>query len=796
MGIFMRFYVFLMSFFVIACASPRPLPNIPMDLPQGDPIVRDTGHIIQDVTKKDSDVSMGNDSMDIIESQDREGSPDETIIPDIPAESDIMDVQQGGNYPLRQCGVVLKFHAPPDTTTVNIPGEWNKWDKTADPMTKNADGVFVKKFTGNDEIPPGEWAYKFLENNKTWVMDPENPLAKWLGGFENSKLVMPDCNQPAISINKTHADVKSLHIHIEFSIFRGLDAKKVERVTVQQAGDAVKFSLGATGQGVVDFDAPAKGKYIFMIIAESGNKKTRKFLPVWLEDKKISWKDAIIYFPMTDRFMDGDKSNDKPATCLEAKNKANWVGGDFAGLKQKIDAGYFSDLGVNTLWLGPVWDNPDGCYPGNLGHTYTAYHGYFPLDYDTIEEHYGTMDELKELIRDAHAHNIRVIADLPANHVFQDSRIFALHRDWFHSGKVGETPLLCDNDDNWNQHPVECWFQPYLPDFDYTNNDTVDFVTDAAVAFVQQTGVDGFRIDAVKHMVPNFIKTLRYKINHEVDTTGGHFYMVGETFVGEWGGGTGKAESLIKKYVSSDQLDGQFDFPLYWAILKTFARDEQKFGGLADMLLQEQGYYGQKAIMSTFIGNQDVPRFISHAAGVIADQWGNGAKAQGWTNPPGLPTGPTPYKKLICALAFVMCTPGIPMVYYGDEIAMPGAGDPDNRRMMQFDGLTDSQKEVKNALSLETAFRRDHPATRRGKLVVLGKGDDFLGLGMRGTHESVICVFNRGGKRDISLALQDLPGLDSVSRLNDRLSNQKYTVSSGVVKIHLDGDACLMLEAE
>ena len=786
----MHFYIVFLTFFVISCASPASLSNLSMDLPQGDLRLQDTGNPTKDTIIKDANKDILPDDSDGVQ------IPDKDVIPDLFDSGDYRDAHQSGTYPLRQCKVTLKFSAPQGTTTVNIPGEWNKWDKTAAPMQKDANGMFTRTFTGNDEIPPGEWAYKFLENGTNWVLDPLNPLGKWVNGIENSKLIMPDCDKPVIALDNVQTDAKNLHIHINFSVFRGLNEQKIDKITVKQADDPVDFTIDSKGKGVVDFDASDKGKYLFMITAESDSKRAQLFVPVWVQDNAFSWKDAIIYFPMTDRFMDGDTSNDSPADCLDPGNKANWLGGDFAGLKQKLDAGYFNDLGINTLWLGPVWNNPDGCYAGAVGHTYTAYHGYFPMDYSSIEEHYGTMTELKELISDAHTHGIRVIADLPANHVFQDSKIFSAHRDWFHNGKVGETPLICSDDDNWNTHPVECWFQPYLPDFDYTNNDAVDFVTDTAVDFVQKTGIDGFRIDAVKHMVPNFVKTLRYKIRHEVETSELAFYMVGETFVGEWGHGTGKAEELIKSYVSKDRLDGQFDFPLYWAIIKTFARDEQTFGDLADELTGEQGYYGQDAIMSNFVGNHDVPRFISHAAGVIADQWGNGSKQQGWNTPPSLPTEKEAYQRLSCAFAFVMCIPGVPMVYYGDEIAMPGAGDPDNRRMMQFDGLTDRQKAVKSALSLEAAFRKVHPATRIGTPVVLDKGDDFLGLGMKGTNESVVCVFNRNSTRDISLSLQDLPGLKDVAKITDRLSGKQYKVNNGKLNIHLDGDTCLMMEAQ
>ena len=111
------------------------------------------------------------------------------------------------------------------------------------------------------------------------------------------------------------------------------------------------------------------------------------------------------------------------------------------------------------------------------------------------------------------------------------------------------------------------------------------------------------------------------------------FYTVGETFVGDWGGGSGPNETVLKKYINDKMLHGQFDFPMYWRILRVFARNEEPPSHVTDLLTQSAGYYGSAAVMSRFLGNHDVPRFISHAANQIGDVWGNGSKEQGWDNP-------------------------------------------------------------------------------------------------------------------------------------------------------------------
>ena len=136
------------------------------------------------------------------------------------------------------------------------------------------------------------------------------------------------------------------------------------------------------------------------------------------------------------------------------------------------------------------------------------------------------------------------------------------------------------------------------------------------------------------------------------------------------------------------------------------------------------------------------------------------------------------------------------MVYYGDEVAMPGAGDPDNRRMMQFDGLTDLQKDVKDTLSKAIAFRKDHPATRRATPVVLSKGTDYLAIGDDQGGDAVVCLFTRESVRDMVVPLGKLPDMKGVHGLKDRLTGAVYPVTDGKISVHFDKNRCAMLEAQ
>jgi len=400
------------------------------------------------------------------------------------------------------------------------------------------------------------------------------------------------------------------------------------------------------------------------------------------------------------------------------------------------------------------------------------------------------MEDLKALAKAAHARGIRVIMDFVANHVHQDSAIWQQHKDWFH-----QTVLLCGDADNWNTHPVDCWFQPYLPDVDFTNDEAVEAFADAAVVWAREADLDGFRVDAVKHLDPvwgthAFLRTLRAKLKAAVESSGVPFYMVGETFVGDWGGGNGD-ERIVKAYVSPLELNGQFNFPLYFVVVDTIARASGDMGQLLYVLNASRAFYGPDAIMSNFLGNHDVPRFISHAAGVIADKWGNGAKEQGWQNPPALPSSKDPFARSVMAFAFLLTVPGIPLIYYGDEIGMPGAGDPDNRRMMQFDGLTPDQLSLKEAVGKLAQARAQHPATRTGDVVEIKRDKDFIAYAVVSTGDAVVVALNRGQGRSETLSLPT--GVPTTAPLKDVLTGQSYTAVGSQLTIEIKGLSAVVL---
>ncbi len=459
---------------------------------------------------------------------------------------------------------------------------------------------------------------------------------------------------------------------------------------------------------------PSNGKYTYFVNVNG----SEVYVPVWVEKEQFDWHNALLYFAFTDRFVNGDQSNDKKSGTWENSSATDWYGGDFKGMQQKVESGYFDALGVNTIWISSVSmntqqtsadskENADG-----QKHNYSAYHSYWPIssfmtaenksefgDVSAIEPHFGTAEDLKNLVDACHKRGIRVLVDFAANHVHKDSPMFQKHGDWF-NGNLNDYKLCDDgfwDDAYWTER---CWFSQDLPDINYDNDYARNQMVQHAIWLIKETNIDGFRVDAVKHMNIKFIQELRSAVDQLFKNTGIMFYMVGETFVYE--------HDLLNKYIGDDLLHAQFDFPLYGKIGSVL-----RGNGLYDAIHNgKSGYDGgfKSDLMGTFMGNHDVARAISVAAGQNESKWGFNATPTEWYA----------YDRVMAAWTILLTQPGVPLIYYGDEYGMPGSNDPDNRRMMQFDGLNEQQQTLLGFVQSLGKIRKTHKALSRGTREILG----------------------------------------------------------------------------
>ena len=497
------------------------------------------------------------------------------------------------------------------------------------------------------------------------------------------------------------------------------------------------------------------------------------------------WRDAVIYFVFVDRFFNGDTSNDG-ASISGVPAAGAYQGGDWSGVTKKINEGYFGDIGVNTLWITVPVENADtvaGLGTGGDTHLYSSYHGYWPYDVEKPEPRFGTKAELKALVDAAHAKSLRVLFDYAMVHVHKDSPTFSAHPGWFWpSTTSGGASCICGSAAcPWDTTPQQCWFTDYLPHWNYTVKDARDYSVGNAVQWIKDTGADGFRLDAIKHVDGSWLTQLRAQIQTDVvakETTPQRFYMVGETY--DFGN-----RDFIKSFVDpKTKLDGQFDFPLRLHLVQSILMRINPMKDLATFMDSNDGFYGTDAIMSTFVGNHDLPRSIH--IGDDTPLWGDpysDGKDRSWSGSPGLPAKRSPFERLANAFGILFTNKGAPLVYYGDEIGLPGAGDPDNRRMMTWGSLSADQTFLKDRVKALLTIRAAHPALRRGKRATLSVDDDVWVYSMTTAGDTVYVAINRG---DADKSIGGLPSVALTELITSAaVTGPSYTVPARQTRIFI-----------
>ena len=419
----------------------------------------------------------------------------------------------------------------------------------------------------------------------------------------------------------------------------------------------------------------------------------------------------ILYSLMIDRFYNGNPDNDRKLNRPDVLDKVDYQGGDLAGVTQKIREGFFNDLGVNTIWLSPITQNPDDAWGLNREPytKFSGYHGYWPVYVTVVDGRFGTEDELRELLDEAHKHDLNVILDYVSNHLHIDSPTLKAHPDWITELYL---PDGRRNLELWDEYRLTTWFDQHIPSLDLERAEVADPMSDSALYWIDNFDFDGFRHDATKHIPLSYWRMLtrKLKIRHPQRTV----YQIGETY--------GSPE-LIASYVKEGMLDGQFDFNVYDAAVWALAGHDGSFKNLASALQESLDTYGYHNEMGYITGNHDRPRFISLAGEAL--RFDEDSKAAGWKREIGVGDS-SGYDKLALLEAFIFTIPGIPCVYQGDEYGVPGANDPDNRRMMQFGSYRPKEQELLDKVKKLIALRKNSLPLIYGDLIQLQADEDVL----------------------------------------------------------------------
>ncbi|CAN5493858.1 hypothetical protein BH09SUM1_BH09SUM1_00380 [soil metagenome] len=628
---------------------------------------------------------------------------------------------------------------------VFIAGQFNGWNDSANAL-KDDDGDGV--WTAELPIEPGEWPYKFVVDGE-WILDPANSnVVDDGGGHQNSNMVIEGVKTDELEplhITMLPANAPGVGwqggFKVDLSEGGKLDAVNV-KVFVNNAPLAASEYQVNADTGVINLAAPSSKwsaqQFVSIVATESTGRFGSAVEPFEFSSSPRSPKDETLYYVVLDRFMNGDKSNDAPVKEPDVHPLNNYMGGDIAGLTQMIEADYFNKLGVTTLWISPPYDQPDIAYKDSKPpyRKLTGYHGYWPTDMRNTESRWGTMDEFKTMVAEAHEHNLAVIIDFVSNHLHESNPMVKLHPDWF--SKL-ELPDGTKNIRLYDAHPFTTWFDDFLPDIAYDQAPgAVDYMTDTEVWWIKQTHADGFRHDAVKHVPLVFWETSSQKLRDEV-TLPEHkrLYQVGETV---------SNRTTINQFIGPKLLDGQFDFPLFWTIMDSLAWEKSDMKVLAKSLQDSVDQYSPGAIMSPFLGNHDVPRFMGCAEGDNKPNKQDEAEEDSFTNPAHV-DDPMSYEKLKIAFSFLLGLPGAPMVYYGDEIGMTGSGRPDARRFFIPPAeWNDSNKGTYTVVQNLLRARNESIALRRGGYQELFSDPENIVFARIAPEEVAIVAIQRHAK--------------------------------------------------
>lgn len=439
----------------------------------------------------------------------------------------------------------------------------------------------------------------------------------------------------------------------------------------------------------------------------------------------------IMYSLMIDRFRDGNPYNTMKLNSPDVLPKVDYYGGDLEGIIEKIKSGFFNNLGVNTIWISPITQNPLDAW-GQFEDPVTkfsGYHGYWPIYLTKIDKRFGNEEVLKELLFEAHSRDINVILDYVANHMHIDSPTLKANPEWTTSPV---TPDGRPNFELWDEFRLTTWFDKHIPSLDLERKEVYEPMTDSALFWITNFEFDGFRHDATKHIPEVFWRSLTKKIKES--RPGKSIYQIGETY---------GSPSLINSYVRNGMLDGQFDFNVYDSFIWSIINSDGSFASVMKTLEESLSTYGYHNLMGYITGNHDRPRFVSLAGGdlLVDEDW----KKAGWKREIGFGRSEA-YDYLSVLHAFILTIPGIPTIYYGDEYGEPGANDPDNRRWMRFEEYSERERAVLDNFIKLAKYRSSSMPLIYGDFIPLVSDNDIIAYMRVYMGQIVIIALNKSDK--------------------------------------------------
>jgi len=404
----------------------------------------------------------------------------------------------------------------------------------------------------------------------------------------------------------------------------------------------------------------------------------------------------VLYFVIVDRFADGDPGNNQD---VDRDGPGSFHGGDLAGLIEQLDE--IAELGVTAIWITPVVRQIPG-YVSSVGFFDWGYHGYWADDFYAIDPRFGTEAQLKELVAQSHARGIKVLLDVVYNHCGYESRyIQEKGRDWLRFGS------RCGTDDL-----TECLSG--LPDFKTENPEVREYLLGAHLGLAARVGLDGFRLDTVKHVEHDFWRLHRERTRTEL---GEDFFLLGEV----WGG---DAQNL-DPWFEPDEMDAGLDFSFQ--------------GSSIGFVLGR----GRPIAFDRYLDRREQVRPGYHVSHYLSSHDTDGA----------IHTLEGDFEAFRLCVALQMTARGIPCIFYGEEVGRYVGTWPENRTDMPWGELgiepgagDPRREELRDYYRQLIAIRRAHPSIWRGERQGVDFGKDHLVFHRQDPegNDQILVAINRG----------------------------------------------------
>lgn len=444
---------------------------------------------------------------------------------------------------------------------------------------------------------------------------------------------------------------------------------------------------------------------------------------------KSSFATDTIYQIVTDRFVDGDSSNNPSGEIFDKNDLRKYHGGDWQGIVSKIEDGYFKDLGISAIWISSPVENIMTIDPSNGA---SSYHGYWAKDFFRTNSAFGTFDDFKKLIEVAHNNGIKIIIDFAPNHTstaevdMKCPEDGALYRD----GELVSTYSKDDkeifnheNQTNYSTYENGIYHSLFgLADLNNLNPDVDKYLKEAIDKWID-LGIDGIRVDAVKH------NSFGWQKNWV-----SHIYDKEPLFVfGEWFLGGVRSEKEMTTFTNGSGMS-LLDFRFAHAVRNLFSDEKFTMQNFYEMIEESAADYISVNDQVCFIDNHDIARFAT----VVGED----------------------KKAVDLAHVLLLTSRGTPAIYYGSEQYSTGKEDPENRKdMIKFDKNSPAYKVISHLSKL----RKQNKALAYGDTKALLIKDNVI-------------VYERKFGQDVAVVAMNISKTDSIDieSLDTSLKSRDY----------------------